>query len=41
MLSSQILAVKGFRGLGESVKKMKICGENLFSENDGLSSKKL
>ena len=41
MPSRQILAVKGFEGLGKSVKKMKNCGENLFSENEGLGSKKL
>ena len=41
MLSRQIFAVKVFGGFDESVKKMKICGELLFSENDGLGSKKL
>ena len=33
--------VKGVGGLGESVKKRKICDENLFLDNNELSSKKL
>ena len=35
------MAVKGFGGLGESVKKWKFLVKIFFPENDGLGSKKL